>query len=172
MVEEIILQRRSIRKYTDEKVDKGELEEILMHSLMGPSNANARPVQFVVVEDKESLKKLAGVEKFGTTYIKDVPMVVLVIADTEASTTWVEEGAIAASYLQLLAEEKGYSTCWINVREGKTPEGVEMQDYIREEFSIPKKYGVLCMIPIGRKNEKVRKREKFEIGEKVHYEKF
>lgn len=172
MVQEIILQRRSIRKYTEEKVDKSELEEMLMHALMGPSNANARPVQFVVVEDKESLKKLAGVEKFGTTYIKDAPLVVIVIADTEASPTWVEEGAIAGAYLQLLAEEKGYSTCWINLREGKTPEGIEMQEFVKEEFAIPKKFGVLCMIPMGKKDERVRKREKFEIGEKVHYEKF
>lgn len=172
MLKETIFNRRTVRKYTDEVPDKALLEELLMYASMGPSNGNSHPVEFLIVEDPESKKKLAGIERFGTAYVATAPLVVVIIANTEICKTWVEEGAIAASYLQLLLEEEGFSSSWINIRGGKTPDKEDSEDYIRKEFGIPEKYGVLCMIPVGKKNERTKKRKEFEIGEKAHYEKF
>lgn len=172
MLKDTIFNRRTVRKYTDEAIDRDLLEELLMYASMGPSNGNSHPVEFLVVEDEEGKKKLAGIEQFGTAYVAQAPTVVVIIADTEICKTWVEEGAIAASYLQLLLEEEGFSSSWINIHGGKTPDKEDTEDYIRREFEIPDKYGVLCMIPIGKKNERTRKRKKFDIGEKAHYEKF
>ncbi|EFI41948.1 MULTISPECIES: nitroreductase family protein [Peptoniphilus] len=172
MLKDTILERRSIRKYKDEKVDRETLEEILMYSLMGPSYANSHPVQFLIIEDKESLKKLSEIETFGTRYIAEVPQVILILVDRELAPTWIEEGSVVASYLQLLAQENGLNTCWVDLKEGKTSKGDEIQAFLRELFDIPKKFSSLCMIPIGYGNEKVKKREKFDIATKIHNEKF
>lgn len=171
MLKDIILDRRSIRKYEDKKIDKELIEEILMYSLMGPSYGNARPIEFIVVEDKETLNKLAGIETFGTKYIKDAPTVIIIIANTEISTTWVEEGSIAASYLQLLAQENGLSTSWINLKDGTTSDDEDIQEFTHKLFKLPEKFKTLCMIPVGYGKEKVRKRDEFDISTKVHYEK-
>ncbi|MDO5712869.1 MAG: nitroreductase family protein [Tissierellia bacterium] len=172
MLKETIFNRRTVRKYTNEVMEKELLEELLMYASMGPSNGNSHPVEFLIVEEKENKKKLADVERFGTAYIADAPTVIVIIANKEVCKTWVEEGAIAASYLQLLLEEEGYSSSWINIHGNKTPDKEDTEDYVRREFNIPEKYGVLCLIPFGKKNERVRKRKEFEIGEKAHYEKF
>lgn len=172
MLDEIIKDRRTIRKFEDKPVPREILEEILQYSLMGPSYGNARPVQFLVVEDKEKLKALSEIETFGTKYIADVPEVILIMADTEISQTWVEECSIAASYLQLLAQEKGLNTSWVNLKSGETNDGVEIQTFLRTLFEIPKNFSTLCMIPIGYGSEKVRKRDEFDVSSKVHYEKF
>ncbi|SHH64963.1 Nitroreductase [Anaerosphaera aminiphila DSM 21120] len=172
MLDEIIKDRRTIRKFEDKPVPREILEEILQYSLMGPSYGNARPVQFLVVEDKEKLKALSEIETFGTKYIADVPEVILIMADTEISQTWVEECSIAASYLQLLAQEKGLNTSWVNLKSGETNDGVEIQTFLRTLFGIPKNFSTLCMIPIGYGSEKVRKRDEFDVSSKVHYEKF
>ena len=172
MLKETILNRRTVRKYTKDELEKEKLEELLMYASMGPSNGNSHPVEFIVVSDADKKKTLAGVEKFGTAYIADAPTVVLIIANKEVCKTWVEEGAIAASYFQLLLEEEGFSSSWINIHGNTTPDKEDTEDYIRREFHIPEKYGVLCMIPFGKKNERVRARKEFEIGEKAHYESF
>lgn len=173
MIKDTIFSRRSIRKYDQSKiVDKETLEEILKYSSMGPSYGNAHPISFIVVEDSEKRKKLSEIEMFGTSYIKDVPQLIVIIADTEISKTWVEEGSIAASYLQLQAQEMGLNTSWISLKEGTTQAGQDYQEFVRELFELPKKYSALCIIPIGYGNEKVRKRQDFDIAEKIHYDKF
>ena len=72
MLKEIIKARRSIRKYKPELPSMETIEEILSLSIMGPSYASSRPVEFVIVTEKENLKKLADMEMFGTQYLKAV----------------------------------------------------------------------------------------------------
>lgn len=55
----IMKNRRSIRKYTDEKIPLDKLNMIVQAGLLAPSSKNIRPVEFVVVEDMETLKKLS-----------------------------------------------------------------------------------------------------------------
>lgn len=55
----IMKNRRSIRKYTDEKIPSDKLNMIVQAGLLAPSSNNVRPVEFVVVEDMETLKKLS-----------------------------------------------------------------------------------------------------------------
>ena len=172
MLKEIINSRRSVRKYKPEAIDHEMLEDILKYSLMGPSYGNARPVQFIVVEDKDTLSTLSKIETFGTKYIADVPAVIVVCADREISQTWVEECSIAASYLQLLAQEAGLNTSWVNLKDGETKEGVPIQKFARELFNLPPNMSTLCMIPIGYGDDKLRKRVDFDASPKIHYEKY
>ncbi len=172
MLKEIIKKRRSIRKYTDEAVPRDVLEEICMYALMGPSYANARPVQFLIVDDKEKLLKLSEIEKFGSGYVKDAPLAIIVMADTSLSKYVTEECSIAASYLQLMAQDKGLTTSWINLREGNAQNGKSKQEYVKELFTIPNSWAVQCIIPMGYGNEKVRRREDFDVTTKMHFNEF
>ena len=172
MLKDIIFERRTVRKFKEDKVDRELLDELLKYSLMGPSYGNSRPVEFIVVEDKDTLNALSGIETFGTKYIAECPTVVIVMADTDLSETWVEECSIAASYLQLLAQEAGLNTAWVNLKDGETKDDVPMQEFTRNLFNLPKSYATLCMIPIGYGNEKVRKRVDFDASPKIHSEKF
>lgn len=172
MLKEIINSRRSVRKFKSDKIDHELLEELLKYSLMGPSYGNSRPIQFIVVEDQETLDKLAGIETFGTKYLSDAPCIVVIAADRELSETWVEECSIAASYFQLLAQEAGLNTSWANLKDGETKEGVPIQTFARELFNLPKNISTLCMIPVGYGNDKVRKRVDFDPSPKIHYEKY
>lgn len=53
---ELLINRRSIRKYTDEKVDAQDVKLILEAALTAPSSKSGRSWQFVVVEDREMLE--------------------------------------------------------------------------------------------------------------------
>lgn len=172
MIEELIESRRSIRKFKEEVPSMELIEEILSLSTMGPSYAASRAVEFVIVEEKENLKKLADMELFGTSYLKDAPVAILVMTNSSTARYWIEECAIVSSYIGLVAEDKGLSTCWVNVRSGETQDGRDYQEFFKEEFNIPKDYSVLTIIPMGIRDERVRKREIIDIKSKIHLEKF
>ena len=56
----LIQNRRSTRKFTEQLLSPEQVELILKAALMAPASKRSNPWQFVVVEDKEMLKKLAG----------------------------------------------------------------------------------------------------------------
>lgn len=51
-MKEIILNRRSIRKYSDYKISNEELFNILNESLSAPSSGNLQPLRFFIIETK------------------------------------------------------------------------------------------------------------------------
>ncbi|MCD1147624.1 nitroreductase family protein [Peptoniphilus sp. KCTC 25270] len=171
-LKERIIERRATRKYTDEKMDLETLKELLMYASMGPSKANAHPVEFLLIEDPEKKKALAELKRFGTKFLGEAPQIIAVLGDMAIDTTWVEEASIAAAYLGLLLEEEGFSSTWINIREQTNAEGKDSEEILREIFNIPDNYGVLALIPFGKKDERTKKRKPFEIDEKLHIDEF
>lgn len=173
-LEELILSRHTARKFKDEKkLDTQEILEMLMYASMGPSKANAHPVEFVVVEDGDKLNELSKLFQFGTMHIKKVPQLILVLGDRSLDDkVWIEESAIAASFLTLLLQSKGLYSGWVNLRGEETQSGESAEEKVREIFNIPEKYGVLAMISFGEKDEYFRARKPFDISSKVHFEDF
>lgn len=100
---ELLINRRSIRKYTDQPIDPEQVKQILEAALMGPTSKNLRPWQFVVVEDKETMRQLSELKPNYATSIATAPLAVVVTADTTLSDVWVEDASIAAILMQLQA---------------------------------------------------------------------
>ncbi|MDE5923014.1 MAG: nitroreductase family protein, partial [Muribaculum sp.] len=48
---DLITNRRSIRKYTDEEISADDVKTIMEAALMAPTSKSSRPWQFVIVED-------------------------------------------------------------------------------------------------------------------------
>ena len=67
----LIQNRRSTRKFTEQLLSPEQVEQILKAALMAPASKRSNPWQFVVVEDKEMLKK--GVRKMVPPFWKVVP---------------------------------------------------------------------------------------------------
>lgn len=56
---ECISTRRSVRKFTGEKISEEELELILRAGFKAPSAYNLQPREYIVVEDQEILEKIS-----------------------------------------------------------------------------------------------------------------
>ena len=52
-----ILERKSVRKYTDQQIDAETIEKILRAGMSGPTAVNARPWSFIVLTEQEMLEK-------------------------------------------------------------------------------------------------------------------
>ena len=56
---ELLTKRRSVRDYDDGAVSLDLVEEIIRDSCFAPSSGNGQPWRFIVVNNKEWIKKLA-----------------------------------------------------------------------------------------------------------------
>lgn len=58
---DFIYKRKSIRKYTDEKVDEKDFTEIMKAAVQAPSGKHKQNWHFVVVKNKEKIERLAEI---------------------------------------------------------------------------------------------------------------
>lgn len=58
IVKEVLLHRRSVRQFSEEKIERQHLLDILEAAIYAPSGSNSQNQRFLVVEDKEELEAL------------------------------------------------------------------------------------------------------------------
>ncbi|GHS93086.1 NAD(P)H nitroreductase [Bacteroidia bacterium] len=168
---ELVTNRRSIRKYTEESLQSYEVEQIMKAALMSPSSKHSNPWQFVLVENKETLKKLACCKSSGCGFIENCALAIVVLTDPMQSGAYVEDASIAATYIQLQAEDLGLGSCWVQIRGRETEAGQDSEDYIRQLLNIPLQMCIGCIIAIGYKEKPGKPHPEEDLQwEKIHIE--
>jgi nitroreductase/NAD-dependent dihydropyrimidine dehydrogenase PreA subunit len=72
--EQFLRSRRSIRRYKDKPVEREKLNWLIQAAGYAPSAHNARPVHFLVIEDRKELHHLSGlIVDWLRTLLKEVP---------------------------------------------------------------------------------------------------
>ena len=56
---EVLLKRRSIRKYLDKPVEMDLLKDIIQQSTLAPSAGNEQPWKFIIVQNPQVLRKIS-----------------------------------------------------------------------------------------------------------------
>lgn len=170
---DILLKRRSIRKYKNESISKEQLEMILKAGLISPSGRNRRPWEFIVVEDKEVLKKLSKARDHGASMLENAGAAIVVYADPELTDVWTEDCCIVMSNMHLMAASLGIGSCWIQGRLRVSSDGRTTEDYIRELLGVPENYKLEAMLSLGIPDEfpEVHRLEDVPM-EKVHWGQF
>ena len=170
---ELLKTRRSIRKFTDKKVEKEKIEAILKGVLTAPTSSNNRPWEFIVVENKEKLEELSRCrEGSASKFIADASSAIAVTVKS-GKDTYVEDATIAAIIIQLLSHSLGLGTCWVHVRNRQHNENIGTEDYVRKALDIPDELKVECIIAIGYPGEEKPSHDVEDLfNTRVHYEKF
>lgn len=170
---ELISSRRSIRRFTADPLKSEQVELILKAGLKSPSSKNSKSYQFIVLEDKEMLQKLANSKKVGSKPLSECSLAIVVIADPLVSDVWIEDASIATIVMQLQAEDLGLGSCWIQIRERFTATGVSSGEFVKELLGIPLHMQVISILAIGNKGQqKLPIDDEKLCWEKVHLEKY
>ena len=159
---ELIKTRRSMRKFTEEELTQEQVVTLMKAALMAPTSKRSNAWQFIVVDDKETLKKLSFCKEY-----------VVLPADPLASDVWIEDASIASIYLQLQAEDMGLGSCWVQLRERFTASGMSSNEYVHEVLDMPLQLQALSIIAIGHKGmERKPFNEDNLQWEKIHLNKY
>lgn len=170
---ELIKARRSMRKFTDEELSQEQVVTLMKAALMAPTSKRSNSWQFVVVDDKDTLKALSMCKAQASQFIADAALAVVVAADPLTSDVWIEDASVASIYLQLQAEDLGLGSCWVQVRERFTASGVPSNDYVHEVLDMPLQLQVLSIIAIGHKGMERKPFDESHLQwEKVHINKY
>jgi len=161
--------RRSIRNYKRKPVEPEKIKILIEAALRSPSSRGFNPWEFIVVTDKELLKKLSVAKPHGASFLKNASLGIVVLADPEKSDAWVEDTAIASIYIHLAAASIGLGSCWIQIRKRMHDDSLAAQEYITELLGIPSGLMVESIIAIGYPDEQKAPHGKEMLAyEKVH----
>jgi len=86
---ELLLKRRSIRKFTAEKIVPETVGKIIEAALRAPSSRGFNPWEFILVDDPDTLGKLAKAKQHGSEFLKNAPLAIVVCADSTKSDVWI-----------------------------------------------------------------------------------
>lgn len=114
---EVLLNRRSIRKYKPDQVSDSHLDAVLNAGIWSPSGMNSQKTILVAVRDKETRDQLSRMNAriMGTENdpFYGAPCVVVVLASPERYT-WLEDGSLVMGNMMNAAYEVGLGSCWIH----------------------------------------------------------
>ena len=165
-LKEVLLKRRSIRKFTGEAVSKEYINELLHAAMSGPSACNKKPWEFYVVTNKEVLKKLQSASKF--TKI-EAPLAIVVCGNlshalpVQLADYWIQDCSAATENILLRATDLGLGAVWCGVHPQKRAE-----KKVAELLKLSDKEIPLNIVFLGHPAEEPEARDQYD-EKRVHF---
>ncbi len=150
---ETIFTRRSIRKFTKERIPKETLELLLSAAMNAPTACNQQAWYFIVVTEQDKLDKLSTLHS-GVNFVKNAPVAIIVCSEPNATILdyyWIDECAAATQNLLLAAHSLGLGAIWTGINH----ENLEDINFYRNILNISDQYTPFAMIPIGHPAEQI-----------------
>jgi len=138
---EEIFRRRSIRKYTDKVIIDDDIKLIIKAGMNAPSAHNMRPTYYVVVSDKDKLKELSIINKYGKMLTQASHAIV--VCAKETSEFWFEDASASTQNILIQATSIGIGSCWI----GLYPTDTEKK--VKKYLNIPNDIRAFSIVSLG-----------------------
>ncbi len=166
---ELLRTRRSIREYTGQPIEREKLELLKEAVLRSPSSRNLDPWEFIFVDDRQLLQKLAACKPHGADFLAQGALGIVICADSRKSDTWIEDCAIASILAQMTAQSLGLGSCWVQVRNRRFDDQTTSEQYVQKLLGIPEHLKVESLVAIGYPAEKREPLPRAELKDaKVH----
>ena len=167
---DVMLKRRSVRKYTEEEIPNEKLNRILQAGLLAPTSRNRKPCSFLVVDSKEALEKLSESKESSSKFLKNANKAIVVVANSLISDTWIEDSSIALAFMHLMAAEQDIGSCWVQIHLRTAKNGESSEDYVREVLGIDDYFRIVGILALGVPFYEVKGYKIEDIDkERVHY---
>lgn len=165
-LKEVLLKRRSVRKFTNEPVSKENIDELLHAAMSGPSACNKKPWEFYVVTNEDKLKELKSASRFTKISAK---LAIIVCGNLKKAlplkfaSYWIQDCSAATENILLRATDLGLGAVWCGAH---PQQGAE--EKIREILNISKNEIPLNIIFIGHPAEEPDARDQYDES-RVHF---
>jgi nitroreductase len=158
-----IAERRSVRKYSAKPVPKEILEKVVDAGRLAPTARNEQPWEFIVVTDRNMMKKIGETTDTGK-FIIDAGACVAVICT--ATKYYLEDGCAATENILIAATALGVQTCW--VAGDKKP----YCQSILGLLGVPLQYNLVSLVALGYTDGEAKTYIKRALDRVLHWEKF
>ncbi|MFX0072670.1 MAG: nitroreductase family protein [Candidatus Hermodarchaeota archaeon] len=132
--------RRTIRNYENKPVSDKDLEMILEAGRWSPSASNRQPWEFIVIKNKEILKKIAKTGIYGGP-LRKAPMGIAIVGKIDENPDWyVQDTTLVSMNMMLMGWALNIGMCWL---------GSMNREYAKELLGLGKKDFLLTILTIG-----------------------
>lgn len=142
---QLILKRRTIRKFVQRKIKKSDLFACVNAARLAPSSANLQPLEFILIT--KNLQRVfentnwAGYLKNGAPKTGHRPVAyIVIVSDRRINKDAKYDVGLAIENIVLTALEKGIASCII---------GALNRGQLSENLGIPKEYTLELTIALG-----------------------
>lgn len=145
--------RRSVRKFSEQQIERAKVLQILEASRLAPSSSNRQAWHFVVVDDKAIIEQIPDTVPVGTqrivNFVRKAPIVIAgcytkavthYIAQLAGHENHLVDVSIAMAQMTLAATELGIGTCWI---------GWYRESRLRRLLKLPRRYKIVALLVLG-----------------------
>ena len=164
-----ILQRKSVRAYTDRAVSHEQLDTLIRAAMAAPTGRDMRPWHFIVLEGRHQLSPLAEQLPYAKMLAEAQAAVVVCgdmsVTDKEGnpSRNWTFDCSAATENLLLQAEAMGLGAVWTGVYPYD-----ERLEAVKQVLHLPDHLITLNVIPIGYPKGDPQPKDKYDPA-KVEY---
>lgn len=165
---DMICTRRSIRSYTDQKVSEDIIQNILKAWMSAPSAHNQHPWHFLVIQDKEILKKISETFTYGKMLEKS-PLAILLCCDTtqlRSAEFWPQDMSASTENILLASHAQWLGAVWVWLYPDE-----DYVSFIQDYLQLPEWIIPFSLVSIWYPNEKIAEKNRF-IESRIHLEKW
>ena len=145
--------RRSVRKFSAQKIERDKVIQILEAARLAPSSSNRQAWHFVVVDEPSIIKQIPDTVPTGTrrivSFMKEAPLVIVgcyskafthYVAQLAGHENHLVDVSIAMTHMTLAATELGIGSCWV---------GWYGESKLRTLLKLPRRFKVVALLVLG-----------------------
>lgn len=163
---DVIKNRRSIRRFTDEPVPEEVVHKILEAGRWAPSGLNNQPWRFAIVTDASLITEISSLTRY-SWIVKEAKVLIAVFLDNEASYHRIKDAQAVGACLQNMLLEihsLGLGGVWLG-------EIIKSDHEIRTILGLGDTFELMAVIALGHPDEKPKKVKRKTIKELVVFRK-
>lgn len=141
----------AIRDFDDKELPHDVVRRVAEAGHLTASASNRQPWHFVVVRERDGLRKLGSLVRTGP-YTAKAAAAVIVAYEKESGQYGLSDASRAIQSMILTAWGDGVGSNWTGFAGGL--------DAVRQEFGLPDDYEVLAVVPLGYPRRQVTGRKK------------
>jgi len=127
----------AVRRYLDRAVPETIVQRIVEAGRLTGSAMNLQPWQFIVVQDRDTLRRLGALARSGP-YVAEAPLAIVVVIDRTGYA--VSDASRAIDSMMLTAWSEGVGSNWV---------GFGNLEKVNALLGIPSERDVLAILPFG-----------------------
>jgi len=139
----------AVRSFNDTPIPEPIVRQIVEAGRLTASGGNSQPWHFIVVRDKETLRKLGQLARTGP-YIPQASLAIVVAMD-RSSPLADSDGSRAIQNMILTAWSQGIGSNWV---------GYNSLPEVNSLLGIPKEISILAILPFGYPAQEIGKGQK------------
>lgn len=142
-----ILERRSVRKFSNKQVEKELLIQLAEAGYSAPSACNKKPYKISIITNKELIDKLDSLSRFKSI---NSPCIIVVSGDLSKTLPkawaeyWIQDASAVTQNILIMAQSLGLSTCW----NGLYPQKV-LAENVRVALNLGENFVPMSLIHVG-----------------------